>query len=419
MKPKQIEKEYLNVRISQDVALANEPVHGGIADSVKTKKRRCKDRGGSVYSPESSFSRDPPLMMLSPKKRKARKNIEAHAPTKKWKSETSLNQRSHVQNDRKSFGTTIKLYKEQDKTKGLFTPRELYNERYKKKSFETSRHDKQDIRKSLGTSRELFKKQDKRKSLGTSKDLNHKHSISLEASRKLYKRIETTSSIIPNPTLILKREALDMKRAINVTSSFIIPKRKTFQPIRPFNITTSSVISNPTLILKRETLDMMPSIDVTTSSIIPKKETLKSMPTIDVTSSIIPNPTLIPKKETLDPVPLFDVTPSSIIPKRETLDLTPPFDLIFEIEREFSQMCNTICLDKVESTVTDPIFKNVTKKFQESSEVVVNEYLAGGYPDVQEVEKVSFKQVLGMYFLHNFFISGFFNLFLNNVYYNN
>lgn len=42
--------EFKSVRLIQEVALASEPVYGGVADAVKTRKRRCQNGGVGFYS---------------------------------------------------------------------------------------------------------------------------------------------------------------------------------------------------------------------------------------------------------------------------------------------------------------------------------------------------------------------------------
>lgn len=177
----------LNIHIPQDVALANEAVHCGIADSVKTKKRRCKDNKKGYYSPERSYSPEMPMLMLSPKKRKSRKKTENNVPFKKSKSDVSFNQSSYVLDKRKNFDTFRELFAQPEDNLCFSSPTKLYNE------------------------------QGSNLSLGSSKILNNQPvKKNPDTLKELYNQIEPTSSMLPNPsTLAPEIEIIDLTPCIS------------------------------------------------------------------------------------------------------------------------------------------------------------------------------------------------------------
>lgn len=185
--PKRPEKEFLKVRIPQDVALANEAVHCGIADSVKTKKRRCKDKKNDYYSPEHSYSPEIPMLMLSPKKRRSRKKTENNLPAKKLKPDFSFHQSSYVLDKRKNFDTFRELFAQPEDNVYFTSPSKLYNE--------------QESNLSLGTPDELNNQQVKK---------------SPKTLRELFNQIEPTSSMLPkSPNLIPEIEIVDLTPCIS------------------------------------------------------------------------------------------------------------------------------------------------------------------------------------------------------------
>lgn len=80
MKATKKENEFKSVRLIQEVALATEPVYGGVADGVKTRGRKCRNEGIGFYSEFQERVKEIPR-----KKQVKRKNAESWGRPEKKK----------------------------------------------------------------------------------------------------------------------------------------------------------------------------------------------------------------------------------------------------------------------------------------------------------------------------------------------